>query len=188
MKNLFSGDAKDWIVGYGGPEFSTTQVMAMSHFQSLAGIELEYYGADSGDSTFMVDSIVFKILEDPNDGYRSTLGAIDYTDQHNSIFFKTPVARVRIETYDTAGEPDDRPSLKEHGGDDYDYALCENQGYRLVDVTDGHVWLEFGTHNYDDYYPIFIFRHTPKAIPLKTALGDSCPELSNFEATNENHS
>lgn len=170
MENLFSGNAKDWIV-YDDSEFSPTQVMALSHFQSLAGLELEYYGADSGDNTFMVDNIVFKILEDPNDGYRSTLGAIDYTEQHNSIFFKTPVARVRIETYDAPSED----------------GFGVNQGYRLVDAEDGHVWLEFGTHNYDDYYPMFIFRHMPKATPLMTSMGDSCPELSNVEVTNEKH-
>ncbi len=38
-------------------------------------------------------------------------------------------------------------------------------GYRLVDVTDGHVWLEFGTYNTEDYYPYFVFRHNPKPPP-----------------------
>ena len=39
---------------------------------------------------------------------------------------------------------------------------CVSQGYRLIDQADGHVWLEFGTYNYDDYYPYFVFRHNPK--------------------------
>ncbi len=34
--------------------------------------------------------------------------------------------------------------------------------YKLIDTEDGHVWLEFGTHNTDDYYPSFVFNYTPK--------------------------
>jgi hypothetical protein len=122
--------------------------MARQHFHNLDGSVLDYYGADTADNTFNVDGIVFKVLEDPSDGYRSMLGAIDYTEKHTSIFFKRPISRVRIETYDSTSEE------AWHAG--------MNQGYRLVDVGDGHVWLEFGTDNYDDYYPMFIFRHIPK--------------------------
>ena len=137
----------------------------MIHFHQLDGLELDYYGADAGDHTFKVDDVVFKVLEDPDDGYRSHLGTIDYTKEHNSIFFRTPVARVRIETYDHHDEEDWGGSQK-------------NQGYQLVDVVDGHVWLQFGTHNYDDYYPCFEFTHWPKAVPLKAKLGEACPDLS----------
>ena len=122
--------------------------MVKRHFLNLAGTVLDYYGADGGDNTFKVDDVVFKVLEDPDDGYRSMLGAIDYTEEHNSIFFRQPIAKVRIETYD--------------GVDEDEWSSQSNKGYQLVDVTDGHVWLRFGTHNYDDYYPMFIFRHTPK--------------------------
>ena len=169
MKDLFSGnshgyDAVDWDA-----TIKATERMAQAHFQNLAGLELDYHGADEGDHTFKVDDIVFKVLEDPNDGYRSMLGTIDYTDEHNSIFFGTAIARVRIETYDSAEETGDEDPDRE---DDYEprYGVC--QGYRLVDVTDGHVWLEFGTDNYDDYYPCFIFRHRPKATPLKVRMRD----------------
>jgi hypothetical protein len=170
MKDLFSGNSHDYNVD-DWPASNATERMARTHFQNLTGMELDYYGADAGDHTFKVDDIVFKVLEDPNDGYRSCLGTIDYTNEHNSIFFGTPVARVRIETYDSA-EPDGRPDRNERGedDDDYDHGVC--QGYRLVDVTDSHVWLEFGTDNYDDYYPCFIFRHVPKATPLKVRMCD----------------
>ena len=125
------------------------QLMVKQHFMSLSGLELDYYGADEADSTFKVDGVVFKVLEDPNDGYRSMLGAIDYTDKHSSIFFPNPIAKVHIVAYDALEEDEGFTGLK-------------NQGYRLVGVDDGYVWLEFGTHNYDDYYPMFIFRHNPK--------------------------
>ncbi len=125
------------------------QNLARNHFLNLLGAEVEYYGADEGDGTFKVDGVVFKVLEDPDDGYRSYLKTVDYTNEHNSIFFKSPLALVKIETYDDQDE-------------DNGYINQANQGYRLVDVVDGHVWLRFGTHNYDDYYPMFIFSHRPK--------------------------
>lgn len=117
-----------------------------SHFSALSDLTLEYYGADSSSHEFKIDDIVFRVLEDPADGYRSMLGVIEYGKQSDSIFFHKPIAKVRIETYE------DR---------DINYSRGD-QGYQLVDVNDGHVWLEFGTDNTDDYYPMFIFRHTPK--------------------------
>ena len=142
----FSGNVHSYDESW--TDESPTLVMARSHFINLVGIELDYYGCDSGDNTFKVDDIVFKILEDPSDGYRSMLGGIDYTDSHSSIFFKMPIGRVKICEYDEE--------------DSEEWAPQKNSGYRLVDIDDGHVWLEFGTHNYDDYYPMFIFRHIPK--------------------------
>lgn len=124
------------------------QNLARDHFLNLLGAEVEYYGADSGDNTFNIDGVVFKVLEDPDDGYRSYLNTVDYTNEHNSIFFKSPLALVRIETYDIR--------------EDSEYLSQANQGYQLVDIADDHVWLRFGTHNYDDYYPMFIFNHYPK--------------------------
>ena len=114
--------------------------LAHKHFASLVGADVDYYGADTGDNTFKVDGVVFKVLEDPDDGYRSHLGAIDYTSDHSSIFFQTPVARVVI--------------IETDRGD--------NVGWKLIDREDGHVWLEFGTNHTDDYYPYFYFRHMAK--------------------------
>jgi hypothetical protein len=131
---------RDWNEG-------NTQSFARNHFLNLIGAELEYYGADNADSTFKVDGVVFKVLEDPDDGFRSYLKTVDYTDDHDSIFFRSPLALVRIETYDVRDECGMSQA---------------NQGYKLVDVIDKHTWLKFGTHNYDDYYPMFIFSHTPK--------------------------
>ena len=132
-------------------ENSKTEKMAWSHLVALVGSTLDYYGADSGDNTFKVDGIVFKVIEDPDDGYRSYLGSIDYTGESKSIFFNLPIARVRLEEYDTLCH-------KEFDSDDWGV----NKGFQLVDITDSHIWLQFGTHNYQDYYPMFVFRHMPK--------------------------
>ena len=121
-----------------------------THFMSLAGVDLDYYGADSGDCTFNIDGIVFKVLEDPDDGYRSHLGPIDYSGTHSSIFFDKPIAKVRIEEFEDEDE------------DGAEWSRHATHGYRLVDALDKHIWLEFGTGNHDDYYPYFMFRHYPK--------------------------
>ena len=118
-----------------------------THFSAMEGAILEYYGADDASHEFKVGDIIFRVLEDPDDGYRSHLGVIEYGDQSNSIFFRNPLARVRIETYEDLSRDE----------------WCRGcKGYRLIDVDDGHVWLEFGTDNTDDYYPYFVFRHMPK--------------------------
>ena len=121
-----------------------------AHFAALEGMELEYFGADDAAHEFKLDDIIFKVLEDPDDGYRSHLGVIEYGTQSESIFFRTSLGKVRIETY--TNEVSDE--------DSWTSEVC--QGYRLVDVADGHVWLRFGTDNTDDYYPYFVFRHMPK--------------------------
>ena len=116
------------------------------HFIALVGSEVDYYGADGAEHTFKVDDVIFKALEDPDDGYRSYLGTINYSEDDHSIFFRTPIARVRIEGFD--GRVDGVPF----------------HGYRFIDVEDGHMWLEFGTKDFEDYYPYFIFRHVPKRV------------------------
>lgn len=128
------------------------------HFSALRDMDLNYYGADSGEQEFKVDDIVFKVLEDPDDGYRSCLGCIDYGEQSRGIFFRKPLAKVRIKSFDLT-ETNTSPA---YAYSDASPATQTSVGYRLVDVRDGHIWLEFGTDHADDYYPYFIFRHYPK--------------------------
>jgi hypothetical protein len=146
MKNHFRV-LKDHDSEAGNVEF---QKHVISHFLALKGLKLDYYGADSGTHTFNIDGIIFKVEEDPDDGYRSHLGPVIYDDGGSGIFFKQPIATVQIIEYVEEEDFD----ITVHGELDY--------GYRLVDVDDGHVWLEFGTANYNDYFPYFMFRHRPK--------------------------
>ena len=126
--------------------------MAMKHFIALVDTVVDYYGSDAAENTFKIDDIVFKAVEDPDDGYRSYLGSIDYTKDTNSIFFRKPLAKVKIVSFD------------EDCFDDY-HEGCK--GYRLIDIKDKHVWLEFGTAKYLDYYPMFIFRPRPKFVSMQ---------------------
>ena len=147
MESYFSLNAhEDWDKN---EEHNTYYTQVYTHFAALAGMELEYFGSDSSSHEFKIDDIIFKVLEDPADGWRSSLGVIEYGNESNAIFFCQPLATITVETY--TGERVDNQ-----------YGDGLNRGYRLVDINDGHIWLEFGTDNYNDYYPMFIFRHFPK--------------------------
>jgi hypothetical protein len=111
---------------------------------------LVFYGV--WDNQFKLNDKVFEALEDPDDGYRSYLGTIAVVETE-SIFFPNPLAAVKvvklqdIELIGNKDEPTD--------------------GYAIVDVFDGHIWLKVGTEYGDGYYPCFIFQYFPK---LNTAL------------------
>ncbi len=108
------------------------------------GLEADFYGVDN--NYFKLDDTVFEAEEDESDGYRSCMRDVSEVDVNNLIFFKTPIARVRVE---------DKSEANYSSSDGFD-------GYQLVDVEDGHVWLVFGTDNYNDYYPSYIFNYIPK--------------------------
>jgi hypothetical protein len=117
---------------------------------SAHGVEYDFYGVD--DLRFCLSTpggvrVVFEAIEDEGDGYRSYLKTVTVSMQEtgNDIFFRTPIARVKVSTEHT------NLSCVE----DFD-------GYYLVDVEDGHVWLYVGTADISDYYPGFIFRYEPK--------------------------
>lgn len=103
--------------------------------------EVKFYGVDC--ERFKIGSQVFEALEDPSDGYRSYLQSVEVVDKEaakKSTFFKKAVDTVKI--------------FERHD--------LDMNGYVLVSTVDGHVWLEFGTDETDDYYPCFVFRYTPR--------------------------
>lgn len=154
-KNFFSGrTASNRSSSWDKPACEYHSLM-MNHFLSLVGGVVDYYGADGAEHEFKIDKMVFKVLEDPDDGYRSMLGAVEYGEDTAGIFFPNPIAKVMIEEFEGETCPD--------GNDWLGTGSCE--GYRLRDVEDGHIWLEFGTANTNDYYPYFVFRHVAKPPP-----------------------
>lgn len=108
-------------------------------FESIVGKEFGLYGVDN--LSFKVGRYVFEAIEDECDGYRSCLKMIEKKDPTGLIFFNQSVAKIMITK--RIGDP----SFK---------------GYDLVDVKDGHIWLEIGTGNNDNYYPLFVFSYKPK--------------------------
>lgn len=100
-----------------------------------------FYGVDHNQ--FKLNDIVYEAVEDESDGYRSYLESVEVRDS-KGIFF---------------GEPLDKVVLVEVDKGDF-------SGFELRSTTDeNHVWLRFGTDNYDDYYPCFVFRYEPKEGP-----------------------
>lgn len=102
--------------------------------------EYDFYGVDG--NYFKLDDIVFEVVEDEDDGYRSAMeGVRIVTDkrvvEEKLIFFDKMICKVVIK--------DD---------DEYD-------GYKLVDDS-GHIWLRFGTDSSDSYYPCFMFVYEAK--------------------------
>jgi hypothetical protein len=114
-------------------------------FKHLLGKEVGFCGIDDTRVCLSYDGErhAYHVVEDPDDGYRSMLKEIVEVPLDGLIFFSRPIATVRVVS-----------------DDDID-------GYQLVDVDDGHVWLRFGTEGYDDYYPTFVFDYTPPVIPEK---------------------
>lgn len=127
-------------------------------FESLVGFEYDFYGID--DTSFSIGlegkRCAFQVLEDPSDGYRSYLDSVQVC-MNKKIFFPTPLGRILIEKIDS-------------------YSLS---GYRLRDLSNGHIWLAFGTDNRDDYYPIFVFLYramSPDAVRDSRGICSCCGE------------
>jgi len=122
---------------------------------NLIGSEFDFFGAHS--KCFKLGSMVFECLEDPDDGYRSCWDMLlIHPDQQMSGFFATPLARVQVQAFG-ANEKSAAVSPPE-----FQYGFDLVKGWKLADIVDGHVWLEFGTKNYHDYYPYFWFNYQPK--------------------------
>jgi len=96
---------------------------------------------------FRLDGIVYIAVEDPSDGYRSSmehllLGSGEMTNVFPPL---QVIARHRTESGEGWG----------HQTDDV---------LELVDAVTGKVVLEVGTENEDDYYPCFVASFHPEAM------------------------
>jgi hypothetical protein len=116
---------------------------------------------DQSPNCFQLGSVVFEVIEDENDGYRSMMDkvVIKQTDARSSE--NTVLATVVIKNAISNGD-----------------WITDFKGYELVDVNTGHSWLRFGTNNTEDYYPSFRFDWTPPTEEVKRP--DSNSEISNL--------
>jgi len=113
----------------------------------------EFYFYGVFNNMFKIDDLVMEALEDPNDGYRSSMGAVCHYKSKDDVktqFHKKPLARVELEAFNGA--------LEDLGLDSYDDNF---DGYVLRDLDTNHIWLVFGTDHADDYYPCFKFWYNP---------------------------
>jgi hypothetical protein len=135
---------------------------------SLVGQELPLFGIIVSDRTFKLGDQVFKAVEDPEDGYRSSLRSIVAVSAARNAkrnkFSAEPLATVRVEKLDQQGE--------EWSTDAFD-------GYALIDAETGHQWLRVGTAAPDDYYPAFEFdTQTPEDV---SSYGSDIEGIKNIE-------
>jgi hypothetical protein len=107
----------------------------------LVGREFDFYGVNN--ESFALDGEVYTAVEDHDDGYRSYMETVVCELGFMTMVFpRHCLARVRV----------------------LDLSNTDEEGYRLVDVDTGHVWLEFGTEHSDNYYPYFFFTYTPPLV------------------------
>lgn len=101
----------------------------------LVGKDFYFYGIFQ--NMFKLDDLVFEALEDPDDGYRSSLDTI-LVRKTSHKFLRKPLAKVTL--------------------------TCEDNGmhyiFNLVDENN-HIWLSIGTVHNDAYYPYFVFEYYP---------------------------
>ena len=107
---------------------------------------LPFFGVDG--NCFKIGKQVWEAVEDQSDGYRSMLDCVR-TSAARHIFFSKAVDKVRLR------EATDE-QIVEPG-----YSRDGHRLYQLV-AEDGHVWLQFGTENLNDYYPGFVFWYRPR--------------------------
>ena len=126
------------------------------------GVEFDFYGVDFLKfclSTPGGSRVIFEAIEDESDGYRSylkTIATCYADDDKSSIFFREPIARVKVSLHRACNTDEDHT--------DYDTA-----GYEFRDVDDDHLWLFIGTDYSDDYYPRFQFNYD---VPCTRKLGE----------------
>lgn len=109
-------------------------------FYALIGKEVDYYGVVK-PCTFGLSHRAFTAVEDESDGYRSYLKEVSEIYVTTGTWPLKPIARVRV-----VEVKDSVTSLKQ------DYGSVDD-GYQLVDVKTGFIWLVFGTDNEDFVLP-----------------------------------
>jgi len=110
--------------------------------------QIEKYGSmeDCNVINFVLDGKTYTAIEDPSDGYRSSMEKIFISDDKVINNFK-PIAVVAIE----------KPCT-----------YCENDVVQFFDCKTGKLVLEVGTENVDDYYPSFVANFNPENMILNS--------------------
>ena len=109
-----------------------------------------YFGMDG--NCFKLDGRVYEAIEDPSDGYRSSLEEVRLVEDPKELA-KLVFPKRRIDTV-----------IIVEGVGDF-------SGHNLVSVGDvaprGYVWADIGTSHADDYYPSFVCTHLPYEPPAE---------------------
>ena len=108
----------------------------LNHFTSLVGLESKFEGFCSKEKTFKYSGIVWKVIEDEYDGFRSQLDWVVYGNQNMNFINNINRAAV-LKRWDGA-------STK---------SISYFTGWVLQDVETKTILLMIGTDFSDHYYP-----------------------------------
>jgi len=97
--------------------------------------------------SFTLDKKTYTAIEDPDDGYRSAMKEIKESKATIRNKF-SPVEVIGIMRLNDSDEIID-----------------------FYDIKTGKIILSIGTHNYDDYYPMFVAEFTPENMIINNNLG-----------------
>lgn len=109
----------------------------------------EHY-EDCSVCRFRLDGVVYTAIEDPSDGYRSSMASLDVSDSAMANVF--PPIEV-LGRHRTKGQ---------YSGED--------DVLELVDTTSGKIVLEVGTDNVNDYYPGFVASFHPENMAINARI------------------
>ena len=128
-----------------------------SEYLKLIGCEFDFHGAQ--ENLIRLNNVVYEFLKDPDDGYRSHLGAVRISPASDHTgFFPNSIAKViLISTGDKESWPGEWTPPPEETYHDGPFS-----GFYLLDADDYHVWAQIGTEYHDSYYPCFRTGYFPK--------------------------
>jgi len=103
------------------------------------------YDFDADTLSFILDGEVYTVIENPDDGYRSSMRELIKSDAKISNTFP-PIEVLVIEREDS------------------NYESCDILDF--IDVITGKIILSIGTDNTDDWYPCFVANWSPEDMCL----------------------
>lgn len=140
-----------------GVQFGTTRVTA------------DYDDEVAQQILFILDGETYAATEDPNDGYRSSLGYISRVN--HDVINRFPPVRVAAVLRSEA--PDDN----------YAHDIVD-----FVDLCTLKVVMSIGTDNTDDYYPWFVAAFHPENLSVNTHIQEQESEQTQAEPQSDSGS
>jgi hypothetical protein len=137
-------------------------------FEDLIGLH-ELSGVDRLDTThkyddtaqvfrFVLDGKTYAATEDPEDGYRSSMGVFDLINDQVADCFLPVEVMCTVE----GANNDDSPC----------YILI------MTDVNSGREVLRVGTENMDDYYPYFVTEWMPQNLFVNRGVSNAQTKIA----------
>lgn len=105
----------------------------------------ETYYDDANGYRFVLDGVTYCAIEDPEDGYRSSLGSLEISTE--AVDYNFPAQKV-------VG--------KMRSDDEY----ARNDVIEFYDAITNKLVLAVGTDNWDDYYPCCVMEWHPENLAI----------------------